>query len=122
MQVTDYSTGSPIPYATVSVAIPGLPDVGIATDGNGELPNSWLNPFLGRDITISSAGYKSKTVSANSLINLGGVELEEGGSLPEVFVTAIRKVKENPKTVIAIVLVVVLVIVFRKQIFGLLKK
>lgn len=120
MYVQDASTGQGIPFASFVVSHPNGGSTAGAADEKGHINDYDLNNFTGGAVEFSSAGFISKTMSVNTAINLGGVELDEGGALAEVFVTAARKAKQNPGTIIIVLASIVVIIIFRKKLLSLI--
>jgi hypothetical protein len=121
MKIVDIETGEGIPYATYIVTPPNGETIGGEADANGMLGDAFFNGYLGSQVTFSSAGYKPLTWSVNTALNMGEIELERSGALSEVFVTATRKIKENPGMTAVILVAIVLLIIYRKKVLSLFK-
>lgn len=120
MQVINKSTGTGIPYATISLYDDGGNTIfQSAADASGNIPDAEIGLFLisGNDVVISAAGFVPYAASASTLLSLMSNQIILTPTILPAFVfTAIRKAKQNPIATIAIVIIIIFLIIKRNKV------
>lgn len=118
MQVVNKSTGTGIPYATVTIYDDGGAIIfQNAADQNGNFNIALVELFLitGNDCVISAAGFAPYAASATGLLMQTQILLAPT-ILPEIVFTALLKAKKNPLITILIIVVIIALIMNRRQV------